>query len=42
MRGIVIAKLFGLTLWGLYLGLGLSQTFAGSGAAAQPIAAPSR
>ena len=25
MRGIVIAKMLGLTLWGLYLAIGLTQ-----------------
>jgi len=33
MRGVVIAKLLILTLWGLYLGIGLAQPTERTGSA---------
>jgi hypothetical protein len=33
MRGIVIAKMFSLTLWGLYLAIGLTQPTPDNGSA---------
>jgi hypothetical protein len=33
MRGIVIAKMFSLTLWGLYVAIGLTQPTLDNGSA---------